>query len=535
MQAADLELGAFSDAGPWLVPNEAMTWQHGIGELRARTAARVPELVRRRKIPPVARAAVTGWHLGGALLGWKLIDQRRNPETARAGLSRRLRVAFANLGPTYIKLGQILSSGEGIFPEELVREFKFLRDRVPAETFDTVRAVIEAELQKPLEAVFDDFSTEPIAAASIAQVHAARLKTGEEVVVKVQRPTVSELVRKDLAAMAWISPVLIGRIPIAALANPPALVDLFAETIAEELDFRLEAQNMLDVARVLAATGQRSMVVPRPHPTLVTKRMLVMERLDGFSFDDVDGMKAAGVDTEAVVRAGMVSFLEGAMLYGVFHGDLHGGNLLVQRDGRVALLDYGITGRLDEKRRLAFLRMIVGATMNDLKGQLAALIDLGALPEGTDIDALVKDLGLDRPPIDPLAMTPDQLIEEMREVVKKLLGYGARFPKELMLFIKDMLFLDGALATLAPDVDIFGEIQHVAEHMASHHGEAIAKQIGLEPGAFEIDLQGVRNSFGVGEGVQSITHRELQERRQLMQKRMQAHGQEARKNRRRKK
>ena len=533
MQAADLELGAFSDNGPWLVPETAMEWQHGIGELRARTAAQVPNLVRRRKVPPVQRAVVTGFHLGGALLGWRFIDKRRNPETARAGLSRRLKVAFANLGPTYIKLGQILSSGEGIFPEELVREFRLLRDRVPAESFDTVRRVVEEELGKPLEAVFDEFSAEPLAAASIAQVHTARLKTGEDVVVKVQRPTVSDLVRKDLAAMAWISPVLVGRIPIAALANPPALVDLFAETIAEELDFRLEAQNMLDVARVLAATQQRSMVVPRPHPSLVTKRMLVMERLEGFSFDDVEGMKAAGVDTEGVVRAGLVSFLEGAMLYGVFHGDLHGGNLLVQRDGRVALLDYGITGRLDEKRRVAFLRMIVGATMNDLKGQLSALIDLGALPEGTDVDQLIKDLHLDGPVVDPLSITPEQLLEMMRDVVKKLLGYGARLPKELMLFIKDMLFLDAALATLAPDVDIFGEIQHVAEHMATRHGEAIAKQIGIEPGAFDIDLTGVKNSFGLGEDVQAITHRELQERRQLMQKRMKAHAEERKKLKRR--
>jgi ubiquinone biosynthesis protein len=183
-----------------------MEWQHGIGELRIRTAAQVPELVRRRKIPPVQRAVVTGWHLGKALLGWKFIDLRRNPDTARAGLSRRLRVAFSKLGPTYIKLGQILSSGEGIFPEELVKEFILLRDRVPAESFETVRKVLEAELNKPLEAVFDDFSTTPLAAASIAQVHTARLKTGEEVVVKVQRPTVSDLVKKDLAAMAWISP-----------------------------------------------------------------------------------------------------------------------------------------------------------------------------------------------------------------------------------------------------------------------------------------------------------------------------------------
>src|SRR5207237_7680004 len=139
---------------------------------------------------------------------------------------------------------------------------------------------------------------------------------------------------------------LVGRIPVAALANPPALVELFAETIVEELDFRLEAANMLDIAGVFALTGQRAIVVPRPHPTLVTRRVLVMERLDGFSFDDVEGMHAAGIDTSAVVRAGLVAVLEGAVLFGVFHGDLHGGNLVVLADRRVALLDYGLTGRV---------------------------------------------------------------------------------------------------------------------------------------------------------------------------------------------
>ena len=111
--------------------------------------------------------------------------------------------------------------------------------------------------------------------------------------------------------MAWLAPHLVGRIPVAALANPPALVELFAETIMEELDFRLEAENMLDIAMTFAALDQRDFVVPRPHPTLVTRRMLVMERLDGFNFGDVDGMHAAGIDTEAVVRAGMIGFLEG--------------------------------------------------------------------------------------------------------------------------------------------------------------------------------------------------------------------------------
>ena len=151
------------------------------------------------------------------------------------------------------------------------------------------------------------------------------------------------------------------------------MIELFAETIVEELDFRLEAQNMLDIARVLAETEQRATIVPRPHPTLVTRRVLVMERLDGIPWDDVASMHAAGVDTEAVLHAGLVSFMEGAMLYGVFHGDLHGGNLMVQPDGRTVLMDFGITGRLDETKRLAFLMLLMGATSGDTMSQLGAL------------------------------------------------------------------------------------------------------------------------------------------------------------------
>ena len=526
--ASDLAIGAFTDDGPWVVEPDQLPWRRGLDRVRERTKADVPALTRRRLLPPGARVVRVGRLLGTALAGWYAVDRRKGPEASRAGLSRRLRIAFERLGPTYIKLGQILSSGEGIFPEELVREFRLLRDKVKAEPFDTVRATVEADFGKPLEEVFSFFDRTPLAAASIAQVHAATLRTGEQVVVKVQRPQVERLVRNDLAAMSWIAPVLVGRIPISALANPPALVELFAETIVEELDFRLEAENMLDIARILAETDQRSMVVPRPHPTLVTKRVLVMQRLDGFSFDDVAGMHDAGIDTSAVVRAGMVSFLEGAILYGVFHGDLHGGNLFVMQDGRVALLDYGITGRLEEPRRLAFLRLLMGGTVNDLDVQLEALRDLGALPPDVDIKKLIVELGLDKPPVDPTQMDPDELMAQLQEVTKALLGYGARMPKELMLFVKDMLFLDGALATLAPDLDLFAEITHVATYMATRHGERIASDVGIDPRDREIDLDGMKASMGLTGDVQGITHRELQERRQLIQKRMQERKKKAR-------
>jgi ubiquinone biosynthesis protein len=532
----DLSIGAFSNTPPWQIEPEQLAWRDGIEELRRRTSAEVPSLLRRRRLPPGRRVVTVGTVLGASLAGWYTVERRRarresDPTISRSGLSRRLRKAFERLGPTYIKLGQILSSGQGIFPEELVGEFKLLRDHVPAEPFATVRKIVEADLGRPLSAIFSNFDTEPLAAASIAQVHAATLVTGEPVVVKVQRPTVATLVRRDLAAMSWIAPALVGRIPVSALANPPALVELFAETIVEELDFRLEAENMLDIARILAETDQRALVVPRPHPTLVTRRVLVMERLDGFGWDDVAGMRAAGIDTSAVVRASMIAFLEGAMLHGVFHGDLHGGNLFVQPDGRVALLDYGITGRLDEPKRLAFLRLLMGGTVNDVKLQLAALRDLGALPLDTDLDAVMRDLGVDQPVKDPTQMEPDELIAEIRDLTKALLGYGARMPKELMLFIKDLLFLDGAMASLAPDVDLFEEITAVATYFATHYGERIAADVGIDPRRQVVDLEGFKASMGITNDVETLTYRDLQARRETIRKRMEEHRKGSRRRR----
>jgi ubiquinone biosynthesis protein len=525
---ADLSVGAFSTNPPWLVDIAQLRWRAGIDELRAATAGQVPNLLRKRRLPPGRRVVRVGAELARAVGGWYLIERRRGrqagrPELSRAGLSRRLRLAFQALGPTYIKLGQILSSGEGVFPTELVNEFRLLRDRVPPESFEAVRQVVEEDLGRPLEDVFQQFDRKPLAAASIAQVHAATLHSGEQVVVKVQRPAVTTTVRTDLAAMSWIAPFLIGRIPVSALANPPALVELFAETIVEELDFRLEADNMLDIARVLAATDQRSVVVPRPHPELVTRRVLVMERLGGFSFDDVAGMHAAGIDTAAVVRALMISFLEGATLFGVFHGDLHGGNLFVCPDGTVALLDYGITGRLDEPRRLAFLRMLMGGTINDPKMQLAALRDLGALPPDTDLDAVIRDLGIDQPVKDPTAMAPEELLAEIRDIIKKLLGYGARIPKVLMLYVKDLLFIDGALATLAPDVDLFQEVTHIATYFTQRYGERIAAEVGVDPRQRALDLDGMRAQLGVAPDVERMSYRDLQARRELIRKRMEDH------------
>ena len=524
--ATDRSWASFTESGPWTIERDDARWLDLARTLRARAQREVPTLTAARRIPPGHRVLTVVGHLGAAIVPWmvkKKLDRLPTPEASRGDISHRLRGAAEALGPTYIKLGQIISSGEGLFPPELVEEFKKCRDQVTAEPFDVVQLTVEQDLGARLDDVFEFFDETPLAAASIAQVHVARLRTGEDVVVKVQRPQVATLVRQDLKVMAWLAPYLVGRIPVAALANPPALVELFAETIVEELDFRMEAANMLDIAGMLHDLEQFGYVTPRPHPTLVTRRVLVMERVHGFNFDDATGMQDAGIDTEEVVRTAMIAFMEGAVVEGIFQGDLHGGNLMVLDDGRTALLDYGIVGRLDGGKRNAFLRLMLGATTNDPNGQVAALRDLGALPMDTDIAAVVSDLRLDQDVIDPTTLTGEEMVKEVQRVVKAMLGYGAKLPKELMLYVKNLVFLDGAIARLAPDLDLIGEVQNISMMFAMKHGERLGRELGVNPNEVEFDMDGVKASMGLDPSVNRLTYRELQERRALIQKRMADH------------
>ena len=512
---------SFSDNGPWVIDRTELTWTAGIVLLRANTRRLVPQLTAKRRLPPPGRLAVVSERLGAAVVGWAVIDRRRGGSDSRLGLSKRLRSAAEKLGPTYIKLGQVISSGEGLFPTELVEEFKACRDQVPSEPFDSVRQVVEADFGRPLETVFSRFERTPIAAASIAQVHSAQLITGEEVVVKVQRPTIRKQVQSDLKVMSWLAPFLVGRIPIAALANPPALVELFAETITEELDFRLEAENMLDVASSFAGLSQRGMVIARPHPELVTRRVLVMERLSGFAFDDLESMQAAGIDTHEVLRIGMTGFTESCMVNGIFHGDLHGGNLFVMTDGRIALLDFGITARLTDLERTAFLRLMMTGATGDIKGQLAAFRDLGALPPDTDLDDVISELRLDEQLIDPTTLTQEQLVNDLQRVIKALLGMGARLPKILMLYVKNLVFLDGAMATLAPDLDLIAEIATLSTYLAVTHGERFAAEVGGNAMDFQIDAEAIQRNTGIdlSDGA-GLTYSDLRERRDIIRQRL---------------
>ncbi|MCP4227868.1 MAG: AarF/ABC1/UbiB kinase family protein, partial [Actinomycetia bacterium] len=209
-EPTDMVHGTFSSSPPWLVDPDQMAWRRDVENLREGTRRTVPELVKARKFPPAGRLVETAGRFGWSVLRWRLGAGRKGGSKSKADLSHRLRISAEHLGPTYIKLAQIISAGEGVFPDELVDELKKCRDQVKPEPFDTVRATLERELGRPPEHIFDWISPDALAAASIAQVHEARLRTGEEVVIKVQRSTVGELVGKDLRTLAWLAPFLIG-------------------------------------------------------------------------------------------------------------------------------------------------------------------------------------------------------------------------------------------------------------------------------------------------------------------------------------
>ena len=233
-------------------------------------------------------------------------------------------------------------------------------------------------------------------------------------------------------------------------------------------------------------------------------------------------MHEAGIHTSELLRAGLTAFTEGAMVHGIFHGDLHGGNLFVLADGRIALLDFGITARMTEKERMAFLRLMITGATGDIKGQLGAFRDLGALPDDVDLDWVIEELRLDGEVFDPTQMSQEEMMAELQRITKALLGMGARLPKILMLYVKNLVFLDGAIATLAPDLDIMAEVMNLFASMAGRHGDVLAAQMGLLAGEeIAVDETAVRAAFGMTEeDPNPLTHEELRRRRDMIRGRM---------------
>jgi ubiquinone biosynthesis protein len=224
-----------------------------------------------------------------------------------------------------------------------------------------------------------------------------------------------------------------------------------------------------------------------------------MERLHGFKIDDDAAMRDAGIDPSTVFTSLMVSFFEGAGIYGVFHGDLHGGNMMVMPDGKAGIFDFGITGRFDDTARTALMKMLLGGLTEDVEGQIRSFRDLGGFPPDADLEAIAAQIDVEKLKTESAEMSPDQMAAQMRDLVNQLLDHGAKLPKSLFLFMKGMIYLNGAIAALAADVNIFATLGSVFTYFSDTHGDLFETDFGVDLAtiSFETAMQGQMGALGV--------------------------------------
>jgi ubiquinone biosynthesis protein len=407
------------------------------------------------------------------------------PRNSRDTLQRAERLVRAG-GPAYVKLGQFISSARGLLPEEWVDAFAWCRDEAPPLPGGVAADIAHAQLG---DAYSDlrDFDPAPLAAGSIAQVHAATLADGTEVVIKLRRPGLRRQLRGDIETMALLAATAERAHPRARLANLTGFVELFAKLVLQELDLRLEALNLVELGTAFEDAGIDYCVVPRPIPGMITERALVMERVAGVPYNRAWDEYGTALDSERMLRLAIQGVLETTLIYGFFHGDLHAGNVMIDRGNSFALVDLGICGRISDVERAALVRFMLAFAQMDAGGQLAALTEFGAIPAGADLDALADKLQheLDRMgPADGSALTFDQLGETIGGLLRILSAAHFRLPTELVLFFKNLLYLTGFTASVAPEADLLSQIEPVLAHFtAKYAGQLEAFQSSLAASA----------------------------------------------------
>jgi ubiquinone biosynthesis protein len=388
----------------------------------------------------------------------------------RAALALSLRQALQEGGVTFTKLGQLLSTRRDLLPEEFISELTLLQDRAEPAPWEQVEEVIAQSLGGPTEKVFAELRSEPAAAASIAQVHRARLRDGEglgtEVAVKVQRPGIRATVEQDLDILLRLAVRLEDRARWARAVGTAEVARGFAAAMREELDFRVEARNMTAVAATWAgqqrgASNNIPVVLPALHERLSAEHVLVIEWLDGVS------LRAAGplIESRGLDRTELARVLLHSMVYqitegGVFHADPHPGNILLLTDGRLAMLDFGSVGRLDAQQRFALQALLLALGRGDPAALRDALLDLVSRPDEVDELALERALGqfMARHLVGATAVTAEMFTDLFRLATR----FELVIPAAIATVLRALGTLEGTLSLLTPGLDIAGEARRYA-------------------------------------------------------------------------
>lgn len=388
---------------------------------------------------------------------------KQNPTFQSLPVQERLRLAFEELGPTFVKLGQLLATRPDLIPEAFVTEFEKLQDNVGHHPFAEVKALVEAELRSPLSEVFSEFSEVPLAAASIAQVHLARLKSGEEVAVKVQRPGIEKIISNDISILRGLAAALERYVPEAQVVNPTGLVEEFFRTILFELDFRIEANNIRRIKKNLASLDK--VAVPEVYVQATAQRLLTLERFKGVRFSDREAILKRGIDPTEIVRVGTDVFFHMVMRDGLFHGDLHSGNLFVLEDGRIGIIDFGIVGRMSRRVQDSVILMFSAIIDEDYDTLAAEYVNLCQVAGNIDIGALQKDLMDNISPYIGMALGEVNIGQVLIRSTSIATKHHLVVPRELMLLFRAILTTEAMGKKLDPGFDLLPVGERLAKQL----------------------------------------------------------------------
>ncbi|MEE6251134.1 MAG: AarF/ABC1/UbiB kinase family protein [Bdellovibrionota bacterium] len=393
--------------------------------------------------------------------------------------AERLRMALESLGPTWIKFGQMLASRPDLVPETFMSELKKLQAQVPAMPFETVQRILNEEYERPVSEIYREIEPIPLGAASIAQVHKASLHTGEEVVLKVQRPNLEEAINDDLQVLYTLSLLLEKYRPELRVLNLSSMVEEFASAIEQELDFYIEANNMDRFRKNFFADPH--VVIPKVYNDLSTSKVLVQEELKGKNLNDPEAFNQKGIYPHDVIQIGIRAFFKMIFKDGVFHADLHEGNIFVLPDQQIGLIDFGMIGYLSQKSRDSIAGIMMSIGNEDYEQLAFEFLELSPYSYDCDVDAFTHEIQGLFAPYHGLSFANFQIGKLLLDATRVAGKHGISLPSDLMLLFKSILTIEGMGRSLGEDFDLLSFSNEFAVEVikSKYNFDRLAKNLGM--------------------------------------------------------
>ncbi|NOQ51422.1 MAG: ubiquinone biosynthesis protein UbiB [Desulfuromonadaceae bacterium] len=384
-------------------------------------------------------------------------------ELERLSQAERLRLALEELGPTFIKLGQLLSTRPDIVPIEYLDELKKLQDRVPAVPAEQIMAQVHMELGHPVEELFSNFDQTPLATASIAQVHRGTLKTGEQVVFKIRRPAIESIIETDIDILMGLAYLVEKHLPGGHLYNPIGLVKEFRRTIHRELDFSREGRTIGRFTTNFAA--EETVRIPKVFWEHTGRTVLTLEFISGIKISQLDELRTAGYDLKQIAKSGADAFLKQVFVHGFFHADPHPGNLYVLPGNVICIFDFGMVGRLDDDLKLQLTELLLCVLRRDVDRIVSQLLYSGELLDESNIKNLKRDLTEFIDDYYDILLQNLMVGKLLIDFVEILTEYRIKFPSNLMLLSRALFAMEGIGRQLDPSFNMVEQLKPFAEQI----------------------------------------------------------------------